>query len=299
MKSYKIRILLITVMIVATILFNNTHSDAEIIINKFGPGDAYTVDYGYAVTNLGPTWGYIYVETGTSFIPIGSNYSLDRIELAIAIWSGSNELDVLLMTDDNGKPGTIIETFHFSEAMGPYGFPNPLLGANSVLHPLLNVDTKYWLVCSATVPGTDLLWNMNLIHDEVEWHAQRNYPGGPWSLGGDYYGAAFRIYGTPVTPEQQIEDIQDFFDNSVNEGTLAGVGPTPQAAKGNLGALRNMLEQTEYFIDNGLVSKACQQLKDAYLKTDGNPKPPDFVSGDGTSDLASMIQNLMANLGCQ
>ena len=103
----------------------------------------------------------------------------------------------------------------------------------------------------------------------------------------------------PYTPGQEVEDIQDFFDNSVNKGTLTGVGPTPTSAKGKREALSNMLKLAEYFIDNGLVSEACQQLKDAYLKTDGNPKPRDFVSGPGASKLASMIQDLMANLGCQ
>ncbi len=103
----------------------------------------------------------------------------------------------------------------------------------------------------------------------------------------------------PYTPGQEVEDIGDFFNNSVNNGTLTGVGSTPTSAKGKRDALSNMLNLAEYSIDSGLVSEACQQRKEAYLKTDGNPQPPDFVSGDGAPKLASMIQDLIANLGCQ
>jgi uncharacterized membrane protein len=117
---------------------------------------------------------------------------------------------------------------------------------------------------------------------------------------GSFGGIALHGFlASPHTPEQEIDDIQNFFDNSVNKGTLIGVGTTPQAANGKLVALRNMLDRAEYFIDNGLVSEACQQLRDAYLKTDGQPRPSDLVSGDGASELASIIQDLMANLECQ
>jgi hypothetical protein len=112
----------------------------------------------------------------------------------------------------------------------------------------------------------------------------------------------FTVYITQITssvptPKLRIDNILIFFDTSVNSEDLFGVGPGASDG-GRLKALRNMLEQAKYFIDNGLISEACQQLLDAYKKLDGKPKPPDFVAGPAVSQLAIMIRDLMAHLGC-
>ncbi len=100
-------------------------------------------------------------------------------------------------------------------------------------------------------------------------------------------------------PTAQIVAIIDFFDASVSGGTLTGLGPTATSAKGRLGALRNMLVAASNLIDSGKISEACQQLSDAYHKTDGAPNPPDFVTGSAAPQLASKIQSLMTSLGCK
>jgi hypothetical protein len=41
-----------------------------------------------------------------------------------------------------------------------------------------------------------------------------------------------------------------------------------------------------------------EQLQAAYKKTDSNPKPPDFVSGEAASELASKILALLESIGC-
>jgi len=114
--------------------------------------------------------------------------------------------------------------------------------------------------------------------------------------------AYINLRGTGVsgpTPEEQIEDIQEFFDSSVASGALVGVGATQTAAAGRLTALENMLEQAEYLIDSGDIQGACTQLHDAYEKTDGLTLPPDFVAGSATEELAAMIQDVMESLGCE
>ena len=60
-----------------------------------------------------------------------------------------------------------------------------------------------------------------------------------------------------------------------------------------------MLEAAGNKLENGSIRGACRKLMEVYEKTDGNPKPPDFVAGDAASELASMIQDLRASLGCQ
>jgi len=110
------------------------------------------------------------------------------------------------------------------------------------------------------------------------------------------------LKGTGVsgpTPEEQIEDIQEFFDSSVASGALVGVGATQTAAAGKLHALKKMLAQAEYLIDSGDTQGACTQLHDAYEKTDGLTRPPDFVAGSATEELAAMIQDVMESLGCE
>ena len=113
----------------------------------------------------------------------------------------------------------------------------------------------------------------------------------------------FSCYTTQITSpvptaELRIDNIQDVFDSAVTSGTLTGNGPTATSSDGKLKALRNMLERAEYLIDNGFFAQACQQLQDAYKKTDGNLKPPDLVTGTAVATLAAQIQNLINSLGC-
>ena len=66
-----------------------------------------------------------------------------------------------------------------------------------------------------------------------------------------------------------------------------------------LNALRNMIEATGDLIENELFEEACQQLLDAHRRMDDQPRPPDFVTGEAVSQLASMLQDLTTSLGCE
>jgi hypothetical protein len=225
-----------------------------------------------------------------------SGPSMDGAPVTVSIWSdpngdGSPTGDAVLL---RSAVGTIAnygtDTFNF------YPIPDTV------------VSGSFFVAATVYLSPSQPVFNLPFRYDN---NTQPSPSRSFLTIGGDLsdvpawqqrpFVFMIRAEGSPATPtpEQEIDDILDFFDNSVSEGTLTGVGLTPKVAKGRLGALRNMLEQIEYFIDNGLVSEACQQLRDAYLKTDNQPRPPDFVSGDGASELASMMQDLMANLGCQ
>lgn len=106
-------------------------------------------------------------------------------------------------------------------------------------------------------------------------------------------------YGVWVEPPpgDQIAAILDFYDASVGDGTLAGDGPG-NSASGRLKALRNMIEAAGDFIEEGQIAEACQQLLDALRRTDGEPRPPDFVTGPAATELACQIQALRSSLGC-
>jgi len=96
-------------------------------------------------------------------------------------------------------------------------------------------------------------------------------------------------------PEQQIENIQEVFDDAVVSQDLVGVG-LGNSAHGKLNALRNMLERAEELVDQGKISDAIHQLEDAYKRVDGNPKPPDFAGGDEADNLADLILSLIDSL---
>ncbi len=173
---------------VAMIFWLSLETQAAVIFNNFGPGDTYTTGTGWT---LGSDLDW---DQGDAFTPVGGSYTLDTIELAVGLVSGTNELDVWLMNDSGGVPGAIIEAFHFSGAMGSFGGPIPLLLANSVLNPVLSEGVQYWLIANNTTSDW-AAWNWNSTGD-IGPHAQRTGLGA-WSSPDNTRGA-FRITGTPV-----------------------------------------------------------------------------------------------------
>ena len=109
------------------------------------------------------------------------------------------------------------------------------------------------------------------------------------------------LIGTRVNvappPQQQIADILAFFDAAVAVGTLQGAG-NGNSAGGSRQALRNMLEAAGDLLQQGRIGGACQQLADAHDRTDGLPRPPEFVDGPAAADLALRIADLRSALGC-
>ena len=99
-------------------------------------------------------------------------------------------------------------------------------------------------------------------------------------------------------PDEQIQAILDFFDGSVVDGSLVGEG-TGESANGRLSALTNMMEASDDLIQDGDIDGACQQLLDVYERVDGIGPPADFVSGNTAQNLASIIQGMREDLGCQ
>jgi len=110
--------------------------------------------------------GYVLTVTPKDFdLAMGftpsSTYMLDDIALAVELISGVNQLDVWLARDSGGLgPGAILESFHFGNAMSPYGSSlGSVLTATSAIHPLLQASTLYWLVADVPdVEGTEAAW---------------------------------------------------------------------------------------------------------------------------------------------
>ena len=184
------RLIVICVILVLTGQVNASTT----LFSTLGPGDTYQ-------TNVGWTIGYPGQdnEQGDQFsFAAAAPYYLDTIELAVRYVSGTNELDVWLMSDAAGEPGAIIEAFNFVGLMGQSGHSNPLLVGTSVLRPVLTPGTDYWLIASAPNSDTWAAWNWSLPA-VAGLHAWRQ-GAGAWSVsptGANSMGA-FRVQGTVI-----------------------------------------------------------------------------------------------------
>ena len=94
-----------------------------------------------------------------------------------------------------------------------------------------------------------------------------------------------------------IEDILEFFDESVEEGSLKGRG-RGWLARLRLCFMREMLVMAGKFIEHDRTRAACFILGRAYERCDGEPRPSDFVVGEAVPVLADMINGVRASLGC-
>jgi hypothetical protein len=163
-----------------------------VLFNTFGPGDTYDAFAAYAVGFPPYEWDH-----GNQFM-IGTSqpYYLDKIELEAGLSSGTNELEVLLMTDSSGTPGTTIEAFNFvNKMLMSYNNPRPPLSADSILHPILYPGTSYWFVVSAPVADTWVDWNLSNPSVSGS-HALRS-GSNPWTTANFPLGA-FRITGSEI-----------------------------------------------------------------------------------------------------
>ena len=79
--------------------------------------------------------------------------------------------------------------------VGSFEWNNPILSADSVLHPVLQPDIPYWLIASA-VGDTDAAWNF--AFPVVSSTRAARVDMGPWEVGPDDDSGAFRITGDPI-----------------------------------------------------------------------------------------------------
>ncbi|MGD8695417.1 MAG: PKD domain-containing protein, partial [Syntrophobacterales bacterium] len=96
-----------------------------------------------------------------------------------------------------------------------------------------------------------------------------------------------------------IDGIIAFFDKSVEAGTLEGRGRRSWLAKCRLRFMRRVLNLAKKFVERDRTKVACYLLKRAYKRCDGERRPWDFVCGEATAELASMIQAARESMGCK
>lgn len=177
----------------AIVLFLAVQAGANVVYSSFGPGDSYYSTSGYGVGKYGSSANY--TQACPFSVTDPQSYTLDSIELATALMSGLNQLNVSLMTDVAGQPGTVLESFSFIEQLPPFdGSFHSLLVGTSVANPVLTAGATYWFVASAP-DSTLAVWCW--ASPEFNGPHAYNEDGGAWVLENSSQ-TAFRINGTPV-----------------------------------------------------------------------------------------------------
>ncbi|NLT76170.1 MAG: hypothetical protein GXX98_06570 [Planctomycetes bacterium] len=175
------------ILIATIIVFLAVPSGANLVYSNFGSG---IPGGGYGIGTYGPG-NYAYA---SSFSVTGTeSYTLDRIELAAALSFGLNQLNVSLMADAAGLPGTVLESFSFTDQMPPHGDPDTVVGV-SATNPLLTAGSTYWLAAFAPNDTGAVWW---CTSPEVYGSNANSVDGGSWYAETTCM-PAFEISGTPV-----------------------------------------------------------------------------------------------------
>lgn len=181
-------------LIAAAVLFiASGQAGADMVFSTLPDDNSYVADRGYQVG------GDLMV--GSHFSFTGPDYTLQSIELPVALWDGDNELTVSLVAGTEVQPGSVVlESFSFTDQMDPFPGSNPLLVCTSLVHPLLEAGTDYWLIASA--PSSTLAyWNLSSVpaNDLPDGALSKwSFDGYAWYLPYDKTPGAFRINGEPV-----------------------------------------------------------------------------------------------------
>jgi probable HAF family extracellular repeat protein len=123
-----------------------------------------------------------------------------------------------------------------------------------------------------------------------------------WAIGdggGGYcVGDGRHVVGkVPLDSPEGIAGVLAFFDEAVSNGTLEGAGPGNSGAQ-RIRALRNMLDEAGSLLEQRGPGAACGALNQVLRRTDGSPRPPDFVQGPAAPQLADRVRAVVIDLGC-
>ncbi|NIR13382.1 hypothetical protein GWN63_00540 [Candidatus Bathyarchaeota archaeon] len=92
-----------------------------------------------------------------------------------------------------------------------------------------------------------------------------------------------------------MDDTTDYIDDAIEDGDLVGDGDG-NSADNKLDAFLDMFEEVKALYDAGNIEDAIGTLKALLKKCDGDPKPPDTVTGEAAEELAARIQWLIEEM---
>jgi tetratricopeptide (TPR) repeat protein len=169
---------------------------ADIIFSNFGPNGSYdhSSGWGFGASPFGT------VQDIAVFFRVGSRpVTLDEIDVAMSFMSTPNIINLEVLPNVKGAPGPdsqALESFQLVNKLPYFLSDRPPLMIDSVLHPLLDANTGYWLAATASRP-TQAIWYDNISPYGGGTFAYRDN-NGPWAALGVDPIPAFAILGSPV-----------------------------------------------------------------------------------------------------
>ena len=172
---------------------------ATVIFSNYGDSFSHSVTGGWAVAHDYQIPGGSYIDDwdmAMQFNALDQDYLLESIYITVGLISGPNELDVWLMSDDNNKPGTALESFHLSNEMPVHSWTqhSPIL-INASQSTILEANESYWLALSVSGSDNDVNWYMN---DIGQVGPRAIGVGGEWIIAEEITPAVFQIDGASV-----------------------------------------------------------------------------------------------------
>ena len=156
---------------------------------------------------------------------------------------------------------------------------------------VFNPATAMFLGSSFAGPNGEILFDLN-PSDGVVSNVRRIIPST-----GFFSGAPQGLGFAPSCINLPVKAMLSFFDAAVASGRLQGAG-SGESGDQRLKALRALIASVGDLLLDGKTEEACAKLKDALERTDGNPRPADFVIGPAALELAQRLTSLRSSLGC-
>ncbi len=187
-------LLLFTLLLVTLSVSASSAKADQVIFSNFGSPPAWSQSTSTGVTGTDFAGGQV---IANRFTPTG-NFRFTNAQLAMGWFGGPSILQVILMTNSGGLPGTIVETITLTV---PAISGGSIVTANSLVHPVLNSGESYWLVAYAPVHDTEMGWYSSLsdLSDGTNSAGNHSHSLSVWTLtpaGG--VREAFLISGEPV-----------------------------------------------------------------------------------------------------
>ena len=140
-----------TFLVGAIVLTPAERANSALLTSTFGPGDSF-LGGSYLIGN-----SLFQQEIAAAFAP-EVTATLDTIRVAAFFDSGLNDFTVYIAPDIEGEPGSPLESFTNLSLGAVPG----ILTLNSISHPLLAADTRYWVVMTAPqLVNSQGEWNLN------------------------------------------------------------------------------------------------------------------------------------------
>ena len=136
----------------------------------------------------------------------GATAQVSDIEIALSLQDAyhtndENIAQIFLMTDSGGLPGSIIDSYQFSNLVSETLGGSVLQGI-STMNPLVTAGVDYWLLVSAGIPGNGLVSSVGAhINDQGISGRYVSYSDGVLDYSSIGTLAAFRVNGVSSVPE--------------------------------------------------------------------------------------------------